>query len=283
MLIASFGVTHLAYPLMEHASLQGEERYQSLVSDIGDNTDSYCKGELKSSQGIGIYHLIPKQLYSQLRRASEKCPPSEPSVVIPVRVTRVVQHDLDAVLLTKKSHGKKSKFIPLENSIDVLDDVIVTKKDRKTKRTVSIGHSKEQVTLSKSVQTSSHTDNSDGDIVVNIETRKARILLFKKRTVIRGRVVTGTRLECSALLTTKNVEIVTLKVSHLAAMDQLHISYGLEHARLVEENSRLKEELAKTQAALETERISNSAHLKNLVDMFAKGSPSSSSCVPPFV
>ncbi|KAH0765048.1 hypothetical protein KY285_000919 [Solanum tuberosum] len=86
-----------------------------------------------------------------------------------------------------------------------------------------------------------------------------------------------------ALLTTKNEEIDALRVAHSATMDQLHISYGLEHAGLVEENSRLKEELAKTQAALETERSSNSAHLKNLVNLFAKGSPSSSSCVPPSV
>ncbi|KAH0769692.1 hypothetical protein KY290_013673 [Solanum tuberosum] len=86
-----------------------------------------------------------------------------------------------------------------------------------------------------------------------------------------------------ALLTTKNEEIDALRVGHSAAMDQLHISYGLEHAGLVEENSRLKDKLAKTQAALDTERSSNSAHLKNLVDLLAKGSPSSSSFVPPFV
>ncbi|KAH0665955.1 hypothetical protein KY285_027161 [Solanum tuberosum] len=389
MLIDSFGVTHLAYPLMEDASIQGEQRYQSLVDD--DDTL--------------LVKLIPKQL----RRVSRKCPPSEPSVAILVQVTRAVQRDLDAVLLTKstkKSHGKKSKFIPQKNPIDVLDDVIVTKKDRKRKRIASIGHSKKHVTLSKSVQTSSHTDDSDSDIVVNVETRKARILAFKKRTVIRGRAqgwsalfLKGNRrrkmgrketkefyintvgsassitskvggisftlttedgvvkrtwpplerlssaLEIShricvyddkdhglgygfwlgevfeyfhipvkdcqeqttkdvlgevdhvvipatsrgdnaplqrlkALLTTKNVEIDALKVSHSADIDQLHISYGLEHAGLVEENSRLKEELAKTQAALGTERTSNSAHLKNLVDMFSKGSLSSSSCVP---
>ncbi|KAG5600987.1 hypothetical protein H5410_032357 [Solanum commersonii] len=410
MLIDSFGVTHLAYPLMEDVSIQEEQRYQSLVyTTYSDDDDTL------------LVKLIPKQLH----RAFGKCPPSEPSVAIPVQVTRAVQRDLDVVLLTKstkKSHGKKSKFIPPKNPIDVLDDVIVTKKDRKRKRIASIGHSKKQVMLSKSVQTSSHTDDSDGYIVVNVETRKARILAFKKRTVIRGRVVTGiggnemgelrivlqvqgwsalflkgnrrrkmgrkeTRefyintigsdssitskvggisftliaevlskilgvpniteayihricvyddkdhglgygfwlgevfeyfhisiKDCheqttkdvlgkvdhivipatyrgdnapmqrlKALLTTKNVEIDALKVSHSAAMDQLHISYGLEYAGLVEENSRLKEELAKTQAALETERTSNLVHLKNLVDMFAKGSLSSSSCVLPFV
>uniref|UniRef100_M1DL05 Uncharacterized protein n=1 Tax=Solanum tuberosum TaxID=4113 RepID=M1DL05_SOLTU len=78
-------------------------------------------------------------------------------------------------------------------------------------------------------------------------------------------------------------EIAALKVSHSAAMDQLHISYGLENAGLVEENSRLKEEIATTQATLETERTSNSAHLKYIVDLLAKGSPSSSSCVPPSI
>ncbi|KAH0761450.1 hypothetical protein KY290_017523 [Solanum tuberosum] len=75
-------------------------------------------------------------------------------------------------------------------------------------------------------------------------------------------------------------EIVALKVSHSAAMDQLHISYGLEHAWLVEENSRLKEELSKTQAELDTERSSNS-HLKHIFDLLTKVSPSSSSFMPP--
>ncbi|KAH0664897.1 hypothetical protein KY285_026103 [Solanum tuberosum] len=51
-------------------------------------------------------------------------------------------------------------------------------------------------------------------------------------------------------------------------MDQLHVSYGLEHASLVEENSKLKEELAKAVAALETEKSTNSANLKGLFDLF---------------
>ncbi|KAG5614460.1 hypothetical protein H5410_014284 [Solanum commersonii] len=81
----------------------------------------------------------------------------------------------------------------------------------------------------------------------------------------------------------KGEEIAALKVSHSAAMDQLHISYGHENAGLVKENSKLKEELATTQATLKTERTSNSAYLKYIVDLLAKGSLSSSSCVPPSV
>ncbi|KAG5576149.1 hypothetical protein H5410_056283 [Solanum commersonii] len=73
----------------------------------------------------------------------------EPSVAIPVRVTRSVQRDLDAVLLTKfikKSHGKKSKFVPHLNHVDIIDDTIEPKKDRKRKTNVSMGSSKEEVT-----------------------------------------------------------------------------------------------------------------------------------------
>ncbi|KAG5575553.1 hypothetical protein H5410_055687 [Solanum commersonii] len=88
---------------------------------------------------------------------------------------------------TKKTHGQKSKFVPPENPIDVPDDITVTKKNGKRKRTAS----KEHVTLSKSVRKSKYTDDSDGDMVVSTKTRKARILAFKKRKVIRGRVVTG--------------------------------------------------------------------------------------------
>ncbi|KAH0703072.1 hypothetical protein KY285_017350 [Solanum tuberosum] len=86
-----------------------------------------------------------------------------------------------------------------------------------------------------------------------------------------------------ASLIVKNEEITALQVSHSAAIDQLHIDYGLEHARLAEENSRLKEELAQTQAALNTERSSNSDCLKHLYEILTKGSPSSSSALPPSV
>ncbi|KAH0686776.1 hypothetical protein KY289_017556 [Solanum tuberosum] len=65
--------------------------------------------------------------------------------------------------------------------------------------------------------------------------------------------------------------------------DQLHIDYGLEHARLAEENSRLKEELEKTQAALNTERSSNSDCLKHLYEILTKGSHSLSFALPPSV
>ncbi|KAG5589643.1 hypothetical protein H5410_040157, partial [Solanum commersonii] len=47
-----------------------------------------------------------------------------------------------------------------------------------------------------------------------------------------------------AQLTLKDEKITALRVSHNVAMDQLHVSYGLEHARLVEENAKLKEDLA---------------------------------------
>ncbi|KAG5575550.1 hypothetical protein H5410_055684 [Solanum commersonii] len=380
MLINTFGVTHLAYALIEDALIQGEDENQSMVTD---KLDSHYKGKQES-----------------------------------LKVTRAVQRDLDATLLTrstKKTHGQKSKFVPPENPIDVPDDITVTKKNGKRKRTAS----KEHVTLSKSVRKSKYTDDSDGDMVVSTKTRKARILAFKKRKVIRGRVVTGiggheigelllllqaqgwatlflqgngqrkmgrketrefytnsigsaslissnvmgasftldaevlsqilgvpnvgwghyvkqvwlpleglpSALEISrrfahdlmiegicvhddkdhglgygfwlgkgfeyfrvlvkewqeqttkdvlgevdhvvipatsrgandlvqrlkTLLTTKDEEIAALRTAHSAAMDQLHISYGLEHAGLVEENYRLKDELAKTQAALETE------------------------------
>lgn len=83
------------------------------------------------------------------------------------------------------------------------------------------------------------------------------------------------------VLTMKNEEIATLKVAHSVALDQLHISYGLAHVGLVEENSGLKDEVSKTQATLELKRSSNSVHLKILVELFVAG-PSSSS-VPPFM
>ncbi|KAH0661860.1 hypothetical protein KY290_027776 [Solanum tuberosum] len=79
-----------------------------------------------------------------------------------------------------------------------------------------------------------------------------------------------------AQLTLKDEEIAALRVSHNATMDQLHVSYGLEHDRLVEEIAELKEDLAKYEAALEVEKSTNSENLKGLLDLF-KYTPQSSS------
>ncbi|KAK4739473.1 hypothetical protein R3W88_003170 [Solanum pinnatisectum] len=303
MLIDFFGITHLVYPLMEGASILGVDENQSLVHTTSSDEDN-----------TPLAKMIPKKLRSQLRRVSSNPTTasikwSHCNVICAAVITRS----------TKKIHGNKSKFVPPENPIDVADDISITKKNGKRKKTAFGGHCKEQDTLTKSVKKSKYTDDSDGDMVVVSETRKVRILEFKRRKMIRDSVVTaiggqemgellGNRWRkmgrketrefyinvtgllllfitkyLKAFLTMKNEEIVALRVAHSADMDQLHISYGLEHAGLVEENSQLKDELAKTQAARETKRSSNSTYLKNLVDLFAKGSPSSSSCVPPFV
>ncbi|KAG5617118.1 hypothetical protein H5410_016942 [Solanum commersonii] len=92
----------------------------------------------------------------------------------------------------------------------------------------------------------------------------------------------------AAILTTSRganapMQRIESLVSHSATIDQLHIDYGLKHARLAEENSRLKEELAQTLAALNTERSSNSDCLKHLYEILTKGSPSLSSALPPSV
>ncbi|KAK4718254.1 hypothetical protein R3W88_016592 [Solanum pinnatisectum] len=86
-----------------------------------------------------------------------------------------------------------------------------------------------------------------------------------------------------ASLTAKNEEIAALQVSHSVVIDQLHIDYGIKHVGLVGENSRLKEELAQTHAALNAERSSNSDNLKHLFELLTKGSPLSSSTMPPSV
>ncbi|KAH0672865.1 hypothetical protein KY290_025104 [Solanum tuberosum] len=51
---------------------------------------------------------------------------------------------------------------------------------------------------------------------------------------MRGENAPMQRLRAS--LTSKNEEITALQGSHSAAIDKLHIDYGLEHARLAEEN-----------------------------------------------
>ncbi|KAG5576216.1 hypothetical protein H5410_056350, partial [Solanum commersonii] len=133
----------------------------SLVFDSSENTMAYCKGEQKSSKGqfyttysdedgTPLVKFIPKRLLAIL-----------------VQVTTSVQCDLDVVLLTKstkKSRGNKNKFVPPLNTVDIINDTIEPKNDRKRKRNVSMGSSKEQVTSAKLVKKSSYNKNSDSDI-----------------------------------------------------------------------------------------------------------------------
>ena len=78
-----------------------------------------------------------------------------------------------------------------------------------------------------------------------------------------------------ALLAGKDSEIAALRASHSAPMDQL------EHASLGEENSKLKGELAKAVASLETEKSTNSANHKGLFDIFKVTPPSVSKVITP--
>ncbi|KAK4734416.1 hypothetical protein R3W88_008677 [Solanum pinnatisectum] len=264
MLIDSFGVTHLAYTLMVDASIQGEKYSQRLNSHYDDTP---------------LVKMIPKKLHCRLHRVSGKYPPFAPSVAIPAKVTRAVYH------------GIKSKFIPHENPIDILDDIVETKKDKKRKRSASTGSFKKQDTASTLIKKSSHTVDSVDDMVITAEIVRRGLWHFRKERwnalFLQGNrrrkmgkketrefyinvVGSVSSITSKALLTTKNEEIAALRASHSNAMDQLHINYGLEHAGLVEENAKLKEELSKAQPTLETERSSNSAHLKSFVAMFAK-------------
>ncbi|KAH0712871.1 hypothetical protein KY290_008421 [Solanum tuberosum] len=84
-----------------------------------------------------------------------------------------------------------------------------------------------------------------------------------------------------AQLALKDEEIAALRASHSAAMDQLHISYGLEHASLVEENSNLKDELAKAATAFQNEKSTNTANLKDLFDLFKTTPPVVSPVITP--
>ncbi|KAH0759770.1 hypothetical protein KY290_023263 [Solanum tuberosum] len=512
MFIDPCGITHLTYPLMEGASIQGESRNSSLGSDLGDDTITLSEGEQTFSKeqahsscdtddDIPLVQMVSKRLRSRLSQQS--CRPiamirpdahasliSKPSVRAPVRVTRSVQRTRDAMLLaksTKITRPVQSKFVLPSNPIEIDDDDIDPKKSRKRKR-----------------------NTSKPNKIVEIDSARAQS--FRRRSVIRGRVITGfggdemselltlvqaqgwtellsqgtlrrrmgreetrefylnatgsatsisstvcgvsftlnaeilssilgvpnngwghyvkrhwppleghisaleicrrfsndptltdyTRVDKGAMLplhrllfdvvhkivlprkqkrteanyldltlmelllskiqinlpalilshihglcvfdkkerglaygfwlgmvfehfrvpvkewqiqtikdvlgvvnhetipatkrganapmqrlraslTAKTEEITALQVSHSAALDKLHIDYGLQHDRLAEENSRLKEELAQTQAALNTERLSNSDRLKHLYELLTKNFSSSSSAFPPSV
>jgi len=68
-------------------------------------------------------------------------------------------------------------------------------------------------------------------------------------------------------LETNEKEITALQLSHSAARDKLHLTYRVEQAGLIEENSHLKAELLKSKATLETEQSMNSTDIKGLFEL----------------
>ncbi|KAG5576200.1 hypothetical protein H5410_056334 [Solanum commersonii] len=386
MLIDSFDITHHAYPLMEEASIQGDERYQSLVSNSSENMVVYLSGK-----PIATFVDSPQE-----------DPFSEPSVAIPVRLNRSVQRDLDAVLHTnsaKKSRGEKSKFVPPLNPIYIIDDINTCfgvgeflillqaqgwnalflqgnrrrKMGRKETREFYInvvrsaffisskfGGMSFTLTFEKQSKILGNWPPLEGlslapeisrrfanDPILEDYTRVDKgfmlplhmLLVDVVHKIILPRKQKGTEVNyldftlMELLISQVQINLPQLILSHihricvqdnkdhghgsvkkwqvqtttnvLGEVDHAAIpatsrgenspiqclrtsltakgDYGLEHVGLVEENSRLKEELAKTQETLDTERSSNSAHLNHIVDFLAKGSPSSSSFVQPYV
>jgi len=76
-----------------------------------------------------------------------------------------------------------------------------------------------------------------------------------------------------ASLAAKDEEITALRASHLALINQLHVSYYVEHSGLEEENARLKADLALDQEALLAEKSTDSVNLKDLYDLLKKDLP----------
>ncbi|KAH0668578.1 hypothetical protein KY289_023071 [Solanum tuberosum] len=179
MFIDPCGITHLAYPLIEEASIHGERRNQSLGSDLGDETIARSEGEQISSKeqahssyddddDISLVQLVSKRLLSRLN--AHESLTSNPLVKAPVRVTRFVQRTRDAILLgksTKKTRLVQSKFVLPSNPIEIDDDDIIgPKKSRKQKRNTS----KPEESGPKEID----------------EIDSARALSFRRRSVIRG-------------------------------------------------------------------------------------------------
>ncbi|KAH0751777.1 hypothetical protein KY285_004925 [Solanum tuberosum] len=197
MFIDPCGITYLTYPFMEEASIQGERRNQSLRSDLEDETIARSEGEQISSKeqahsscddddDIPLVQLVSKRLRSQLSIIS--CRPiamilpdthdsltSNPSMKAPIRVTRSVHCTRDAMLIAKstnKTRPVQRKFVLPSNPIEIDDDdIIEPKKSRKRKR-----------------NTSKPEESGPKEIG---EIDSARALSFRRRSVIRGRVITG--------------------------------------------------------------------------------------------
>ncbi|KAG5632056.1 hypothetical protein H5410_003773 [Solanum commersonii] len=155
MFIDSYGITHLAYPRMEEALIQGGEPISSKeqVHPSYDDDDD-----------IPLLQLISKILRSRLSTTSCQ------SIAMILPETKESPTS-DTSVQVLKTRLVKSKFIPPSNPIEIDDDIVESKKSRKRKRNAS----KTKESGPK------ETDEID----------YARVLSFRRRSVIRGRVITG--------------------------------------------------------------------------------------------
>uniref|UniRef100_M1CUP0 Uncharacterized protein n=1 Tax=Solanum tuberosum TaxID=4113 RepID=M1CUP0_SOLTU len=207
------------------------------------------------------------------------------SGMIPIKtqVPRInIQHAVDpaehsrvsAKVASSQSHRNHVAHSMKENTDDVQStpsEAFPVRMTRSVKRTLEdqfilLSAKKPQISKSKSSSQTEPIDIPD-DPSESEKTKKGKNKISSN---------THKKQRLRAQITLKNEEIIALRVSHNAAMDQLHVSYGLEHDRLVEEIAKLKEDLAKYEAALEVEKSTNSENLKGLLDFF-KYTPQSSS------
>ncbi|KAH0688930.1 hypothetical protein KY289_016288 [Solanum tuberosum] len=172
--IDSYGINHLAYPLMEEASTQGGRSNKSLGSDLGEETNAR-RGNLylRRIRFQSRLSVISCQPIAMILPEAQENSTSDPSVKALVRVTRSVQRTRDEAFLarsTKKTRPMKSKFVPPSNPIDIDDDIVESKKSRKRKRNTS--------------------ETKESDPKETDEIDSARVLSSRRRSVIRGRVIT---------------------------------------------------------------------------------------------
>ncbi|KAG5606849.1 hypothetical protein H5410_028341 [Solanum commersonii] len=171
-------VNDIVLMAIEESEPEPESDYEGMEEQVHSSCDD--------ADDISLVQLVSKRLRSRLSIIScqpialilpdaHESPTSNPLVKAPVQVTRSVQRTQDAMLLaksTKKIRPLQSKFVVPSNPIEIDDDDIVEpKKSRKRK----INTSKLEESGPK------ETDEIDF----------ARALSFRRRSVIRGRVIIG--------------------------------------------------------------------------------------------
>lgn len=84
-----------------------------------------------------------------------------------------------------------------------------------------------------------------------------------------------------ASLTAKDKEMNALRMAQSAKVVQLCLAHEMEREKWLAKNSKVKEEQAQTQPALQNDRNINSGHLKSIFELLSKDPLSSFSFVPP--
>ncbi|KAG5594646.1 hypothetical protein H5410_035878 [Solanum commersonii] len=170
-------------------------------------------------------------------------------MIIPIRITHSVKRALDEGLITfytNKSRSLKLMFIHPTDPIEISDEPDELTRAKKGKGLSSSSHTGDELQGKMKSDKFGVELSDDTEVTLDVRTSgfvylsNALFSIVRLQCLLHLGEVNAPLQRLWASLAAKDAEIIALRASHLVAINQLHISYGLEHSGLEKENARQK-------------------------------------------